>query len=467
MHDRCFSVFAVLSILLFWGCAGAVWAGEIVDGNNPPTVRNNMHVCPPGYIVTGVNAGANQLLCLGRFQDSTGDLTRNETVVSGTVSYWPPDNWTRVAHGYSSTGANIPWCGANRYVTGVHVANRTFSCAAFPAGSGGDYTSRLGHVIVDSGASPTQRNNMHACPRGYVLAGANFDTNTFLCAELPFCQEASHCAGAGSGDQCERRGSNPFRNAGLCRKTGVLTLWSDNGCGFEGGEIVGLLSDRSGTVVDLSTNPSYEDDAASSLDFWLLRPGVIVRAYDEPDGDTGDDWTEVFSKNSGSPCLASFENSFADGRFVVRAHPPGNGLDGDVSRVEVQSAIVDSAGRCLDVNQNTSSVQIFDCHAGRNQAWTYFANGEIRGLGGRCLEANSAEINNWPFLGPNQVRRAAVRVATCNGTVFQQWSVTEAGQIRMFSDMCLDIEGGTSQNQAPVQIYPCHGGQNQSWRSSF
>ena len=466
MSDRRPSAFAFLSMVVFLSCAGAAWAGEIVDGNNPPTVRNNMHVCPPGYIVTGVNVGANQLLCLGRFQDSTGDLTRNETVVSGSVTYWPPDNWTRVANGYASNAPNIPWCGSDRYVTGVHVANRTFSCASFPVGSCGDYTSRLGHVIVDSGSNPTQRNNMHACPRGFVLAGANFDTNTFLCAELPFCQEASHCAGSGSGDQCERR-ANPVRNAGMCRREGVLTLWSDNGCGFEGGEIVGLLSDRSGTVVDLSTNPAYEDDEASSLDFWIYRPGVIVRAYDEPDGDTGDDWTEIVAKIGGSPCLASFESSFSDGRFAVQAHPPDNGLDGDVSRIEVQSAILDYDGRCLDVNQTNNSVQIFGCHAGRNQAWTWFTSGEIRGFGGLCLEANSAEINNWPFLGPNQTRRAAVRIATCNGSVFQKWSVTEAGQIRMFADMCLDIAGGTSFNQASVQIHPCHGGQNQRWRSSF
>jgi hypothetical protein len=33
--------------------------------------------------------------------------------------------------------------------------------------------------------------------------------------------------------------------------------------------------------------------------------------------------------------------------------------------------------------------------------------------------------------------------------------------------MCLDIAGGTSFNQASVQIHPCHGGQNQRWRSSF
>ena len=113
---------------------------------------------------------------------------------------------------------------------------------------------------------------------------------------------------------------------------------------------------------------------------------------------------------------------------------------------------------------DNNSVQIFNCHGGRNQAWTWSNTGEIRGLGGRCLEANSAEINNWPFV---QGRSAAVRVATCNGSIFQKWSVTPAGQIRMFADMCLDIVGGTSQNSAPVQIFPCHGGQNQHWRSSF
>ena len=118
------------------------------------------------------------------------------------------------------------------------------------------------------------------------------------------------------------------------------------------------------------------------------------------------------------------------------------------------SALIDFAGRCLDVNMNNNAAQIFDCHAGSNQSWIYEVDGEIRGINNLCLEANNTEIQSWPNLTTGQVRRAAVRVAACNGGVHQKWSVTEAGQIRMFSDMCLDIVGGRARIRRPCRSSP-------------
>src|SRR5688500_9547110 len=48
---------ATLTLL---ACAGTARAAEIIDGNNPPTVRNNMHSCPPGHIMTGIHVNNNQ-----------------------------------------------------------------------------------------------------------------------------------------------------------------------------------------------------------------------------------------------------------------------------------------------------------------------------------------------------------------------------------------------------------------------
>lgn len=456
--------FAVLSILTFLGCAGAARAGEIIDGNTPPTVRNNMHSCPRGYIATGVHVANNQLLCLGLFSDPAGFLTTAETVVSGIL--WPPDSVTRAAHAY--TGPSIPWCGPDRYVTGVHVANRQLNCAQFPTATNRNYTPRLGHIVVDLGSNPTQRSNMHACPRGFVIAGANFDTNTFLCAELPFCQEASHCPGSLAGEVCEFQSISCdedclFPTTGVCRRQGGLSFREDNGC-FE--DFVGSLTDRSANVVNFTSNDAFTNDEARSLSLSSVRAGTIIRVYDNSAGSTSDDWTQIFVKSTTSACVGTFQSSFETSALRVEHHPVDN-LDGKVSRVDVRSAIIDFAGRCLDVNQNDNSAQIFDCHAGPNQSWIYEVDGEIRGLGNLCLEANSSQIHTWPNLAAGQVRRASVRVANCNGSVHQKWTVTEAGQIRMFSDMCLDIAGGTSQNNAAVQIFPCHGGQNQRWLSSF
>jgi hypothetical protein len=451
-----------LACLVVLACAGAARAGEIVDGNNPPTVRNNMHSCPPGYIMTGVNVATNQLLCTGPFA-GLGFLTVNETVDQGVTAtnQWPPSSVTRVAHNY--TGPTMHWCGPNRFMTGVHVLNNAFNCTEFASGSNRNYTTRLGHLVVDTG---TTRNGVRACPRGTILVGAHFANNAYLCAELPFCEDTSHCPGAS--DVCELSSVTcpecigPV--TGVCRRQGTISFWEGNNCTEDP---VGWMTDRSGSfATDGATNGGFENDEARSLSLSSAKAGTIIRVYDSSSGSQSDDWTQIFAKSNVSTCLGTFESSFSNSSLRVDHHPVDN-LDGKVSLVTTYSALVDFAGRCLDVNMNNNAAQIFDCHAGPNQSWVYEVDGEIRGVNNLCLEANNTEIQTWPNLTTGQVRHAAVRVASCNGAVNQKWSVTEAGQIRMFSDMCLDIVGGTSQNNAAMQIYPCHGGQNQRWLSSF
>ena len=461
MIDRRFPALAVLSILLL--CAGTAGAAEIIDGNNPPTVRNNMHSCPPGYIMTGVNVAANQLLCTGPFAHGSGFLTVNEVVNAGaqTTNQWPPDAVTRAAHNYS--GVTMHWCGPNKFMTGVHVLNNTFNCTEFDTGNSRNYTRRLGHLTVDTG---TTRNGVRACPRGTVMVGAHFTNNAFLCAELPFCEDTSHCPGAS--DVCEFSSvtcpSCIGPVTGVCRRQGTLTFREGNSCTED---TVGWMTDRSGSsATDGSTNGGFENDEARSLSLSNVKAGTIIRLYDSSSGSQSDDWTQIFVKSAFAGCVNTFESDFQSSAIVMDHHPVDN-LDGKVSLVTTRSALIDFAGRCVDVNQNNNNAQIFDCHAGPNQSWIYGVDGEIRGVNDLCLEANNTEIQSWPSLTTGQVRRAAVRVAACNGGVHQKWSVTEAGQIRMFSDMCLDIVGGSSSNQAGLQIYPCHGGQNQRWLSSF
>lgn len=94
-------------------------------------------------------------------------------------------------------------------------------------------------------------------------------------------------------------------------------------------------------------------------------------------------------------------------------------------------------------------------------------NDDIRGHNNNCLEANNTQIQGWPQLPAGQTRRADLRMAACNGGSHQKWSITEAGQVQMFGTMCLDIVGGVSADNAAVQLYPCHGGQNQRWLNYF
>lgn len=451
---------AVVALVLL-ACAGSARAAEIIDGNNPPTVRNNMHSCPPGHIMTGVHVNNNQLLCTGTFEDGQGFLTVNEQV--DFLTQWPPDAVTRAAHNY--TGPSMHWCGPDRFMTGVHVANNAFNCTAFDTGSNRNYTTRLGHLRVDGGANLTVRSGMHACPRGTVMVGAHFATNTFLCAELPFCEDTSHCPGAS--DVCEFTSVNCpgclGTVTGVCRRPGSLSFREDNGC-F--GDFVGTLTDRSGNVANFTSQPSFTNDEARALRLTSAAAGTIIRVYDDSTGSTSDDWTQILVKNTTSECVGTLQSSSNTATLTVDHHHV-NGLDGKVSRVDVRSAILDSAGRrCLDVNMNNNAAQLFDCHAGPNQTWTYEVDGEIRGINNLCLEANSSEIHTWPNLTAGQ-RRAAVRLSNCSGSVHQKWTITEAGEIRMFADMCLDIVNGTSQNNAAIQIAPCSGAQRQRWLSSF
>lgn len=454
----CIALTAALALAAF---AGTARAGEIIDGNNPPTVRNNMHVCPSGYITTGVHVGNNQLLCLGLFVDPAGPLTTAESVVSGLN--WPPDSVTRAA--YNFNGTSIPWCGPDRYVTGVHVANRQLSCAQFPQETRNS-TRRLGHLVVDGGSGLTVRNNMHACPRGTLLVGANFDTNTFLCAGLPFCTENAHCTG--TGDTCEFQSSACgdsclSSNKGVCRQRGQLTFFEDSGCR---GDSAGWVTERSGNLINFDASDGFSDDDAESLHLSGARPGTIIRVYDDEGGSQGDDWLQILVKGTTTSCLGGFETSFESSALKVDYHPVSD-LNDEVSRVDVRSALIDFGGRCLDVITGNNAAQIFTCHGGPNQSFIHEVDGEIRGWNNLCLEANSAEIHTWPNLTTGQVRRASVRMAACNNSVFQRWTATDAGQIRMFADMCLDIVGGTSQNNAGVRISPCTGNANQRWLSSF
>lgn len=447
-----------ITVLCLAACASQARAEEIVDTTN---VRNDMHSCPPGFIMTGVHVGNDDLLCTGRFENGQ-NLTVNEIVDSAGNNTWPPDPETRAAHNY--TGPAMHWCGPDRFMTGVHVGRNQFNCSQFAAtGIGRNYTTSLGHVLVDT---TTARNGMHACPLGTILVGAHFGSNRFLCAELPFCEDTSHCPGAS--DVCELTSvacnncTVPF--TGVCRRQGTLDFRAGGNCTQSS---AGSLTNRSGNIAtSASTGGAFVNDSARSVVQGNMKAGTIIRIYDSAGGSASDDWTQILVKADGAGCTPSFETSVQSAMLRIDYHP-FDGLDGRVSLVDVRSALIDFAGRCLDINATNGTVQIFDCHGGPNQSWIYEVDGEIRGWHNQCLEANSSEVHTWTALGPGQVRRAAVRMANCNGSIFQKWSATEAGQIRMFSDMCLDIQGGISQNHAPIQLFPCNGGQNQRWLSSF
>ncbi|MEU8118707.1 endo-1,4-beta-xylanase [Spirillospora sp. NPDC049024] len=128
------------------------------------------------------------------------------------------------------------------------------------------------------------------------------------------------------------------------------------------------------------------------------------------------------------------------------SEPPPTGGSGTIKGV--------GSGRCLDVpNASTTDgtqLQLWDCHGGTNQQWTSTDAGELRVYGNKCLDA--AGTGNG----------AKVQLYSCWGGDNQKWRVNSDGSIvGVQSGLCLDAAG--SGNGAAIQLYSCWGGDNQRW----
>ena len=116
------------------------------------------------------------------------------------------------------------------------------------------------------------------------------------------------------------------------------------------------------------------------------------------------------------------------------------------------------SGRCIDVpgssSTNGTQVQLWDCHGGTNQRWTYTANRQLMVYGNKCLDANGQGTSNG----------TAVIIWDCNGQTNQQWNVNANGSITgVQSGLCVDVSGAATANGARIQLWSCHGGSNQQW----
>nr|WBO81683.1 endo-1,4-beta-xylanase [Streptomyces sp. SBE_14.2] len=114
------------------------------------------------------------------------------------------------------------------------------------------------------------------------------------------------------------------------------------------------------------------------------------------------------------------------------------------------------SGRCLDVpNASTSDgtqVQLWDCHSNSNQQWTYTDAGELRVYGNKCLDAGGTG---------NGTR---VQIYSCWGGDNQKWRLNSDGTIvGVQSGLCLDAVGAGTANGTLIQLYSCSGGSNQRW----
>jgi len=117
-----------------------------------------------------------------------------------------------------------------------------------------------------------------------------------------------------------------------------------------------------------------------------------------------------------------------------------------------------ASGRCVDVpnssTANGTQVQLWDCHGGTNQRWTYTSGKQLQVYGNKCLDANGQGTSNG----------TAVIIWDCNGQANQQWNVNADGSISgVQSGLCLDAAGAATANGTKIQLYSCWGGANQKW----
>ncbi|MFE6430353.1 MULTISPECIES: endo-1,4-beta-xylanase [Streptomyces] len=155
--------------------------------------------------------------------------------------------------------------------------------------------------------------------------------------------------------------------------------------------------------------------------------------------------TPLLFNNDGSkkPAYTSVLNALNGGGST---EPPADG--GQIKGV--------ASGRCLDVpnaaTTDGTQIQLWDCHTNSNQQWTYTDAGELRIYGDKCLDA--AGTGNG----------AKVQIYSCWGGDNQKWRLNSDGSIvGVQSGLCLDAVGAGTANGTLIQLYSCSNGSNQRW----
>ncbi|WP_086829864.1 endo-1,4-beta-xylanase [Streptomyces sp. NRRL B-24572] len=115
-----------------------------------------------------------------------------------------------------------------------------------------------------------------------------------------------------------------------------------------------------------------------------------------------------------------------------------------------------ASGRCVDVpNSSTTDgtqVQLWDCNGRTNQQWTLTSAGELRVYGDKCLDAAGT------------ANGSKVQIYSCWGGDNQKWRLDSDGSIvGVQSGLCLDAAANGTANGTLIQLYQCWNGTNQKW----
>ena len=104
---------------------------------------------------------------------------------------------------------------------------------------------------------------------------------------------------------------------------------------------------------------------------------------------------------------------------------------------------------------NGATVQVWDCHGGPNQQWSWDRDrSAIVSASGKCLAVRPSDMGS---------RRARVTVWDCSGNPNQAWQ--RNGQMLVnAAGLCLSVPPGQTQmNGGQVTLWDCTGSPNQQW----
>ncbi|MFE3205807.1 ricin-type beta-trefoil lectin domain protein [Embleya sp. NPDC059237] len=133
---------------------------------------------------------------------------------------------------------------------------------------------------------------------------------------------------------------------------------------------------------------------------------------------------------------------------------------------DASSGTITALGKCLDIpDHNTTDgtpLEIYTCNGGSNQQWKANHDGTITNPdSGLCVTAPGT-----PQIG------VVLQIKTCVSAGGQRWSVpipvdptaTEAaGPVHGWSDYCMDVTGGNSDDLTPIELYTCNNSTGQNW----
>lgn len=113
---------------------------------------------------------------------------------------------------------------------------------------------------------------------------------------------------------------------------GEIIFYKDRNAG---GETLGHMDDTPGQTFNFLRGGPVPNDQASSLRLKNVRVGCIIKLYDHPRGSLTADWCQIeVLKSSPDYVVATFERTYTD-EFVSVTFFHKNGLDGRVSRIEL------------------------------------------------------------------------------------------------------------------------------------